>query len=165
MKSAAIDDLKLSKWIGICINCGKGKDTVKFGSGKAGECNACAKIRWNSQNSVKVRAQRLYGNAHKRSKANNWPAPDFSSSFIEEKILNGFCEVTGIPFDLDTKKSSSHTKSPWVPSLDRIDNSKPYSKDNIQLVVFMYNVCKSEFRHEDVVKFCRSVALMEAEVG
>jgi hypothetical protein len=31
--------------------------------------------------------------------------------------------------------------------------------------VYMYNVCKAEFSHTDVVRFCRSVAAMEVEVG
>ena len=95
-----------------------------------------------------------------------WPAPDFGSVWIEEKILFGYCEVTGIPFDLTSQKSStSHAKNPWVPSLDRIDSTGVYCKENVQLVVYMYNVCKSEFSHGDVVKFCRAVAAMEAEVG
>ena len=157
---------KLPNWVGLCVSCGRGKDEVSFGSGKAGECNTCAKLRWNAQNPVKVRAQRLHGNAQKRAKANGWPAPDFDSLWVEEKILAGICEATGIEFDLHTKVSSSvHAKNPWVPSLDRIDSQKPYLKDNVQLVVFMYNVCKAEFTHEDVVKFCRSVAATEAEIA
>jgi hypothetical protein len=157
---------KLPNWVGLCSTCGRGKDEVNFGSGKAGECNPCAKLRWNANNAVKVRAQRLHGNAQKRAKANGWPAPDFGSLWIEEKILAGVCEVTGIPFDLTSQASSTvHAKNPWVPSIDRIDSSKPYGKDNIQLVVYMYNVCKAEFAHVDVVKFCRAVAAMEAEIA
>ena len=157
---------KLPDWIGLCVTCGRGKDTVNFGSGKAGECNTCAKLRWNAENQVKVRAQRLHGNAQKRAKANGWPEPDFDSLWVEQKILAGACEVTGIPFDLHTKTSLSvHAKNPWVPSLDRIDSEKPYVKENVQLVVYMYNVCKAEFAHADVVKFCRAVAATEAELA
>ena len=156
---------KLPGWVGLCVACGRGKDEVNFGSGKAGECNTCAKLRWNAENQVKVRAQRLHGNAQKRAKANGWPAPDFDSVWIEEKILAGVCEVTGIEFDLHTKTSASvHAKNPWVPSLDRIDSQKPYLKDNVQVVVYMYNVCKAEFNHADVVQFCKAVASSEAEI-
>ena len=157
---------KLPDWVGLCVSCGRGKDEVSFGSGRAGECNTCAKARWNAANAVKLRAQRLYGNAHKRAKAQGWPAPDFSSTWLEEKILAGVCEVTGIAFDLTTHTSASvHAKNPWVPSIDRIDSSKPYLRDNVQVVVYMYNVCKAEFAHEDVVKFCRAVAASEMEIG
>ena len=157
---------KLPNWIGLCGTCGRNKDEVNFGSGKAGECNPCAKSRWNANNAVKLRAQRLHGNAQKRAKANGWPTPDFGSPWIEEKILAGVCEVTGISFDLMSQTSDTvHAKNPWVPSIDRIDSSKPYTKDNVQLVVYMYNVCKAEFAHKDVVKFCRAVASAEVEIG
>lgn len=157
---------KLPDWIGLCVTCAKSKDEVKFGSGRAGECNRCAKARWNSDNQIKVRAQRLYGNAQKRAKENGWPEPDFGSQWIEEKILAGKCEVTDIPFDLTSHVNNTvHAKNPWVPSIDRIDSSKPYLKNNVQIVVFMYNVCKAEFSHADVVKFCRAVAALEAEIA
>jgi hypothetical protein len=143
----------------ICRICGGDKSVVSFGKGKVGVCNSCSKAEWNAQNPVKVRAQRLYGNAQKRAKANGWPKPDFGSEWIEEKILLGRCEATGIPFDLVERRNGIHAANPWVPSVDRIDSSKPYSKDNVQIVVYMYNVCKSEFSHMDVVKFCRMLVL------
>lgn len=157
---------KIPNWLGLCVTCGRSKEEVNFGSGRAGECNPCAKARWGLDNQVKIRAQRLYGNAQKRAKALGWPEPDFGSRWIEDKIQAGVCEVTGLPFDLTTQVNSTvHAKNPWVPSIDRIDSSKPYSKNNVQIVVFMYNVCKAEFAHVDVVKFCRAVATMEAEIA
>lgn len=141
-----------------CIDCDVEGDKKLFSKGGNGRCNKCGKINWNNNNKDKVRAQRLYGNATKRAKTKGWPKPDFSSSWIYDKIKNGYCEVTGIKFDLESEtRSSVHAKNPWVPSLDRIDSSKPYLKDNVQLVIFMYNVCKSEFSHEDVIKFCQSI--------
>lgn len=113
-------------------------------------------------NPVKLRAQRLQGSAFKRAKKLNWPKPDFDTNWIHEKILKGYCEATGIKSDLETEeRKSGHTKNPWVPSIDRIDSSKPYLKENIQVVVFMYNMCKSEFTHNDVIKFCKAVKLNE----
>jgi|Laugrespbdmm15dd_1035085.scaffolds.fasta_scaffold17549_2 hypothetical protein len=157
---------KLPNWVGVCSTCARTKDEVSFGAGRAGECNKCAKARWSVDNAVKIRAQRLYGNAQKRAKAMGWPAPDFGSLWIEKKINSKFCEVTGIKFDLEAHTTGcSHAKNPWVPSIDRIDSSAPYSKENVQLVVYMYNVCKSEFRHADVVNFCRHVAGKELEIG
>ena len=92
----------------------------------------------------------------------NWPKPDFDIKWIYEKIKNGYCEVTGIKFDLETEvRPSAHAKNPWVPSIDRIDSSKPYLKNNVQIVVFMYNVCKSEFAYEDVVKLCNAIKIKE----
>jgi hypothetical protein len=166
MAKTPMRSYKLPDWLGLCVSCGRGGEEVTFGKGKAGECSSCYKLRWNAENTVKVRAQRLYGNAQKRAKANNWPVPDFTSTWIEEKILAGVCEVTGVAFDLNTQTSNTvHAKNPWVPSIDRIDSSKPYLKDNVQVVIYMYNVCKSEFSHNDVVAFCKAVAATELEIG
>lgn len=155
---------KILDWDGKCISCGEDATVVQFGKGNAGTCNACYKDKWNKENSLKVRCQRLYGNAQKRAKVNGWPPPDFSSEWIEKKILAGFCEATGIPFDLETRISRVHASNPWVPSLDRIDSSKPYLKDNVQVVVYMYNVCKGEFSHENVVSFAKMLTREELNV-
>jgi hypothetical protein len=154
---------KLPEWSGQCTSCGNDSTVVKFGRGRAGVCNSCYKKEWELNNSLKVRCQRLYGNAQKRAKARGWPPPDFTSEWIEEKILNGVCEVTGIPFDLTTYVSETHAANPWVPSLDRIDSSKPYLKDNVQVVVYMYNVCKGEFSQEDVMLFARMLVRGETD--
>lgn len=147
-----------SSVIRTCKGCNKSGDGKLFAKGKFDTCNRCYKISWEKDNPDKLRAQRLYGNATKRAKTMGWPKPDFDSTWIYEKIKNGYCEVTGIKFDLSTEvRSSAHAKNPWVPSIDRIDSSKPYLKENVQLVVFMYNVCKSEFSHDDVIQFCKSV--------
>lgn len=154
---------KIPDWDGRCLSCGGDATVVQFGKGKAGTCNTCSKAKWDAANTLKVRCQRLYGNAQKRAKANGWPPPDFTSEWIEEKVLAGFCEVTGIPFDLETRISDVHASNPWVPSIDRIDSSLPYLKDNVQVVVYIYNVCKGEFHHDDVVRFCRM--LLKEENG
>jgi hypothetical protein len=157
---------KIPEWDGTCSSCGKSVADTSFGAGRAGECNYCAKVRWKANNPVKVRAQSLYSNVKKRSKDMGWPAPDFGSLWIEEKIISGHCEVTGIPFDLTSQMwNSNHARNPWMPSVDRIYSAGVYARDNVQLVVYMYNVCKAEFLHSDVVRFCRVVAAMEAEVG
>jgi hypothetical protein len=155
---------KISNWDGKCIACGEGSNVVRFGKGKAGTCNSCSKSQWDQSNPLKIRCQRLYGNAQKRAKANGWPPPDFTSEWIEEKINIGVCEATGISFDLETRRLDAHALNPWVPSLDRIDSSKPYLKENVQIVVYMYNVCKAEFSHEDVVKFAKMLSREEANV-
>ena len=141
-----------------CIDCDKTGDKSLFAKGGNGRCNKCNKRFWEKNNPDKVRAQRLHGNATRRAKDMGWPKPDFDSNWIYEKIKIGFCEATGIKFDLVSEtRSSNHAKNPWVPSIDRIDSSKPYLKNNVQVVVYMYNVCKAEFTHNDVLKFCMAI--------
>jgi len=156
---------KIANWDVKCISCGEDATVVRFGKGRAGTCNTCSKTQWDQNNALKIRCQRLYGNAQKRAKANGWPPPDFTSEWIEEKVLAGFCEATGIPFDLETRRSEIHASNPWVPSLDRIDSSGPYLKENVQVVVYMYNVCKGEFSHQDVVMFAKMLSRNEADVS
>jgi hypothetical protein len=51
-----------------------------------------------------------------------WVNNQTDSLWIYEKILEGYCEVTGIPFDLTSEVSNSvHAKNPWVPSIDRVE--------------------------------------------
>lgn len=95
----------------------------------------------------------------KTCKEKKWPKPDFDTEYLVNKIKSGKCEVTGIKFQVGNRnhKAKNTIRNPYVPSIDRIDSSQPYRKDNVQMVVFMYNVCKSRFEHEDVVRFCQAV--------
>jgi len=40
----------------------------------------------------------------------------------------------------------------FCPSLDRVDSSKGYTKDNVQLVCRIYNTAKGNGTKEDVMK-------------
>lgn len=65
------------------------------------------------------------------------------------------CRQTGILFDFSTMKG----KRSFGPTIDRIDNSRGYTIDNIQIVCNIYNMAKNEFTHDDVMKF--AIALIE----
>ena len=123
-------------------------------------CTTCYELVITSSEIASVTASKIFHRVKWKSIERGWPAPDFDSKFILEKILNGKCEVTGIKFDFGKRNKGAfqHARNPWVPSLDRIDSSKPYTKDNVQMVIYMYNACKSKFSHEDVVKFCKQMA-------
>ena len=62
---------------------------------------------------------------------------------IEQKILRGVCEFTGLPFDL--KQPVNAKNNLYAPSLDRIDNSNPdYSPENTRLVLVGVNQVLNE---------------------
>lgn len=88
----------------------------------------------------KGRAIRLYHGAFKR----NPLFLDISMNWIYDKLKNGFCEVTGLPF-------SYEAKSPWAPSLDRIDSNLGYTKENTRIVIWLYNTAKNIYTDEDVL--------------
>lgn len=69
--------------------------------------------------------------------------------WLSERIERGFCEVTGIKFSEDSKA--------FCPSIDRKDNSIGYTKENCQVVVWIYNRAKNEDTHEEVLALARAL--------
>ena len=116
------------------------------------QCNKCSSDRQKVARE-KEPIKFIFKDARQHAKAKNREftitLDDLFNVLIKQ---DNKCSLTGVSFSAENK-----------PSLDRIDSSKPYLKDNIKIVIFMYNVCKSEFSHEDVVIFCR--ALKENEDG
>lgn len=77
-----------------------------------------------------------------------------SSRWIADKIKLGFCEATGIPFDLSKPNGE---RKPFSPSIDQIEPKGGYTKDNTQVVCWIYNAAKGTWGHEDVVKLARAL--------
>lgn len=96
------------------------------------------------------RAQRLMGSIRKRSKQKGQKF-DITLDWLEERIAPGVCQVTGLPFDF------SSGRSPYSPSIDKIDPKGAYTQDNAQVVVWMYNAAKGHWGHEDVMKMVRKL--------
>lgn len=92
--------------------------------------------------------KRLDG-ARERSKKRDMPC-----HLTKEDILDmvarsgGRCELTGVWFN---NKIGASVRNPWSPTIDRIDSSKPYTKDNCRLVCYAINTAISEWG-EDVFK-------------
>jgi hypothetical protein len=83
---------------------------------------------------------------------------------IDEKYLKelfdkqkGLCAITKIPMKLKFN-SNKGKKTPIQCSVDRIDNSKDYSKDNVRLTCLIANISRNVFSDEDVLKFCKDVS-------
>ena len=73
-----------------------------------------------------------YINARKRAERKHL---DFSLNrdLLRKRYESGVCEITGIPFAYNPGEQ-------WRrPSLDRIDNSRGYTEDNVRLVLFAVN--------------------------
>lgn len=60
------------------------------------------------------------------------------------------CALTGV--DLDAMQITNNC------SLDRIDNSKGYTKDNVQWVTIMVNMCKQHYSQEEFIQMCKLIA-------
>lgn len=67
------------------------------------------------------------------------------------------CIKTGIQFVISIGKKING-RSPWSISIDQIIPNKGYTKDNVQLVCLMYNLCKGVWSDNEVKKFTRAIA-------
>ena len=85
--------------------------------------------------------KRLFRHARNRAKEKQWEF-DLSSTDI---VIPKVCPVLGIPIIVGTNGKRTHNS----PSLDRIDTSKGYIKDNIIIVSWRVNDLKRESTKEE----------------
>ena len=105
---------------------------------------------------IRIKAQKMLCKARERSIKKQI---EFSLSldWLINKIDAGFCELTKLPFTLD-KASSLH--NPFGPSLDRIDNKKGYTVENVRIVLW----CVNRSLGEDGLETMRPVFKILAEL-
>jgi hypothetical protein len=63
----------------------------------------------------------------------------------------GRCAMTGTAF------ARAGVRSPWAPSVDRINSRGAYTAANCRLVCLIYNYAKNEFADRDVIKFAQGL--------
>ena len=103
----------------------------------------------------------IYNSAKKRAKQKGWMF-DITHDFIRElnNKQNGRCAYTNIELNWDSGDRNGPTIKN-VPinraSLDRIDSSKGYTKDNVQLVTSMVNFLKNNASEQDFLETCQTI--------
>jgi hypothetical protein len=70
------------------------------------------------------------------------------------EMQKGKCALTGIDFTLSLNEDKSKKYIPFNPSIDRIDSSKGYTKDNVRLVCTIVNLALNSFGDETFKKMC-----------
>jgi hypothetical protein len=70
---------------------------------------------------------------------------DLTQEWIAGKLMIECCEATGLPFE-------GLGNDPFGRTFDRIDNAKGYTKDNCWVTCWIYNRCKLNGTHADVMK-------------
>jgi len=63
---------------------------------------------------------------------------------------NDCCPVDGLPFDWDRQLDNNKTLPLAIPSLDRIDSSRGYTKDNVMIIGDQWNRWKSNMNLGDL---------------
>ena len=105
---------------------------------------AASRTRYaESWDAPRWRAGRMLASAKKRAKV---AGLEFSltTDDVLWPILFGKCQATGLPFDL-SRSRGGHRAHPFAPSIDRVDSSKGYTKNNVQIVCNIHNVAKNEW--------------------
>lgn len=72
---------------------------------------------------------------------------------------NGECDISGIPFEYD-EYPNAHRR-PWVPSIDRIDSSLGYTKENCRLVCTAVNLAMNEWGYDVLIRIARYMRLRD----
>lgn len=94
-------------------------------------------------------------NARKRGLNFDLGLEDLSSMWIGQ---GGKCSISGIPF-IWNQKCAKGEHSPFGPSIDRIDSSRGYTKDNVQMVLWMYNKSKQHYTEADLARVYKNIVV------
>ena len=113
--------------------------------------------KYKADPSLKFNAlvNRKLESAFKRSKEKNQDF-DISTDYIHSLYIkqNKKCALTGIELTFITKKEKVLTNL----SIDRIDSSKGYTKDNVQLVCTVVNLMKLDLDLNEFKRWCQLIA-------
>lgn len=142
-----ISDLSLYK------PCPKGHIAGRTENGSCRECNRINSLNWHRRNKIKSRQYRkewdknnpekaMLQRARRRAKELQLPY----SLTVEDVSIPESCPVFNIPLSRTNKVTDNS------PSLDRIDNTKGYVKDNVIVVSHKANRIKNRWTLDNLRK-------------
>lgn len=110
--------------------------------------NNCKKYRKNKWTTYLAQK----ANCRKRPGSEKLTSADIQKLFDDQF---GVCKISGVRFDIEHKWNR--------PSLDRIDNNKGYTIDNIQLVTWIVNHTRGELTIDEYINLCKEVTEFKRE--
>ena len=102
------------------------------------------------ENPKLYKCREMYSSARKRALKKGF-AFDITPDFLYE-IAPDFCPYLKRPLNYRSKN-----RDKYASSLDRIDSSKGYTKDNVQIISYLANLMKNNATDEELVIFAKSV--------
>lgn len=101
--------------------------------------------------------RKYLNSARRRPKDVDITLQDLKAQWNSQK---GICPFTGWKLELPHSSQGFKDSSPmkYRASIDRIDSSKGYVKNNIQFITQMANLAKNNFTEEEVIEFCKAVS-------
>jgi predicted nucleic acid-binding Zn-ribbon protein len=125
-----------------CTKCG----TFFEKTSKMTLCKSC--------NSERVKSQTPEWKMHQRAKQRCKGTDREFNLEVSDIVIPDFCPILGIKLNMNSGKSGAYRNSP---SLDRIDNSKGYTKDNIQVISQLANAMKCHASNKELHMFAQWV--------
>lgn len=113
--------------------------------------------RDKQRTSIRGRMGELLSSAKGRAKNKNLPIDidlDFLLNLYEQQ--NGKCKLTNLELKFERNKDSKQNFMPFSPSLDKVDASKGYTKDNVRLVCVIVNLALNNFGEETFKIMCQA---------
>ena len=131
--------------------------------GLCGECKDCQKQRYLKERARllkddniawKYKLQQALKGTKRRSKLKN-TYNDLDLQFLMYlwNKQNGKCAITGMDMTYEFYKGRVNTNV----SVDRIDSSKGYTKDNVQLVCMVSNQMKNDLSMDQLLNLCSTI--------
>ena len=111
------------------------------------ECTKCANVFEITSkmtlckpcNSNRVKSMTPEWKMHQRAKMRSRDRGLEFTIVVDDIVIPDLCPVFGFPINMNSGRSGAYANSP---SLDRVDNSKGYTKDNIQVISQQANAMK-----------------------
>lgn len=125
-----------------CTQCG----AIFEITSKMSMCKTC--------NSTRIKSLTPEWRMHQRAKQRAKALGREFNLEISDIVIPDVCTILGIKLNMNSGKSGAYRNSP---SLDRIDNSKGYTKGNVQVISQLANSMKCYASNEDLHKFANWV--------
>jgi hypothetical protein len=114
------------------------------------------KRNFQNRKTIRGRLYSLLSAAQSRARKNNLDINidlNFLLSLYEKQ--NGKCKLTNLEFTFEPKGVETNY-NPFNPSIDKIDHSKGYTKDNVRLVCTIVNLALNTFGEENFALMCQA---------
>ena len=104
----------------------------------------------------------------RKNSSHHYTKHELTLDIVKEvwEAQNGICDHTGIPLTLPTSVAGFCDNIPphKRASIDRIDNTKGYIKDNIHFVSYMSNLAKNRFGELNIQEFIQDIRKYTREI-
>lgn len=156
----------------FCNRCKETKDEINFSSditrtgGLQTYCKTCQTDMlckyWSTFNGF---MKRLFKDsrrsAQERELAFTITHQDLLDCYDEQ---DGLCNLTGVKLTHNSTPGLGRNKHPFNISVDRIDSSRGYERNNIQLVCTYVNTIKWDLPQDNFFKVCKRIVTYREEV-